>query len=65
MLHSSIQLPDRNDRGSYSDDTTVQWMTTGSDFIGKRIIRTFNGSKIAGQVAQWLPAGHGDDDPAL
>lgn len=41
------------------------WITSGSDLVGQRLVRTFHGKCIVGQVAKWLPQGGGDNEPAL
>lgn len=48
-----------------SESDGESWITTGSELIGQRIVRTFRGRHIVGQVTQWLPQGSGDDEPAL
>ena len=43
-----------------------EWLTTGSEWIGQRVTRSFpEGPPVGGHVEKWLPKGSGDDEPAL
>ena len=48
-----------------SEDRGERWITTDCELIGKRVIRSFNGSQIAGRITKWWPPGSSDDEPAL
>lgn len=51
--------------GNDSESPEQQWITTGSDLVGLRVMRTFHGEHVAGHVTTWLPAGSEEDDVAL
>ena len=60
ILHRCLELVKKA-----SDDQGERWITTGCELIGKRVIRSFNGSQIGGWVTKWWPQGSSDDEPAL
>jgi hypothetical protein len=39
-------------------------LTAGSDWLGKRVVRVFDGVRFIGQVISWVPA-NDDGDPPL
>lgn len=51
--------------GNDSESQEEQWTTTGSDLVGQRVMRTFQGEPVPGQVTKWLPPGSEEDDVAL
>ena len=46
------------------DEDDEEWLTAGSDWLGKRVVRVFDGVRFIGQVISWVPA-NDDGDPPL
>ena len=46
------------------EDEEEEWMTTGSEYLGRRITRMFDGKAFVGTITSWVPD-NDDGDPAL
>ena len=59
---------DQGDENKASDvddeEAEEEWLTTGSEWLGKRVARTFGGQQFVGRVVSWVPA-NDDGDPPL
>ena len=47
------------------EDEAEEWLTTGSDWIGTKLLREFDGRQFEAEVTAWLPEGDEKDEPAL
>ena len=75
-LQVELQLPDGarvcNVRSEHTrpatptdEDEAEEWLTTGSDWIGTKLLREFDGRQFEAEVTAWLPEGDEKDEPAL
>jgi hypothetical protein len=47
------------------NDGDSHWQTTGHPYIGKEVVRNFEGRLVHGRITKWVPAGDDEEEPAL
>ena len=49
--------------GNGDDDDDEEWLTTGSEWLGKRVVRLFDGGRFIGVVISWVKENDEGDPP--